>query len=119
MVRTFPARKESLREVRSLVRRVAHRLKASADATDKLVVCVSEACANAIQNCRSHAFEKPARQHAVIVSCVATRNWRQIESGPVEIVELVEAEPLAVIVEAKLAGDPGGKLDASGFVIRR
>jgi anti-sigma regulatory factor (Ser/Thr protein kinase) len=55
--RTFPARKESLAEIRAFIRDQAEAAGLSAQATEDLVLAVSEACANAVLHSGSRSLD--------------------------------------------------------------
>jgi serine/threonine-protein kinase RsbW len=55
--RTFPARKESLAEIRGFIRTLAEGAGLSDQSTDDLVLAVSEACANAVLHSGSRSLE--------------------------------------------------------------
>jgi serine/threonine-protein kinase RsbW len=55
--RTFPARKESLAEIRGFVRTLADDVGLADQTTEDLVLAVSEACANAVLHSGSRSLE--------------------------------------------------------------
>ena len=55
--RTFPARKESLAEIRAFIREAAEEARLSDRATEDLVLAVSEAGANAVLHSGSRSLE--------------------------------------------------------------
>ena len=55
--RTFPARKESLAEIRAFIRSLAEGVGLSDRTTEDLVLAVSEACANAVLHSGSRSLE--------------------------------------------------------------
>jgi serine/threonine-protein kinase RsbW len=55
--RTFPARKESLADIRGFIRTLAEDARLSDQSTEDLVLAVSEACANAVLHSGSRSVE--------------------------------------------------------------
>jgi serine/threonine-protein kinase RsbW len=55
--RTFPARKESLAQIRSFIRSLAEGSGLSDRTTEDLILAVSEACANAVLHSGSRSLE--------------------------------------------------------------
>jgi serine/threonine-protein kinase RsbW len=55
--RTYPARKESLADIRGFIRTLAEGAGLSDQATEDLVLAVSEACANAVLHSGSRSLE--------------------------------------------------------------
>jgi serine/threonine-protein kinase RsbW len=56
-LRTFPATPQALPEVREFLRDRAREARLSEEATDDLILAVSEACANAVLHSGSRAFD--------------------------------------------------------------
>ncbi|MGH2677196.1 MAG: ATP-binding protein [Actinomycetota bacterium] len=55
--RTFPARKESLAEIRTFIRSMAEGVGLSDRTTEDLILAVTEACANAVLHSGSRSLE--------------------------------------------------------------
>lgn len=56
-IRTFPARKESLADIRGFIRTLAEGAGLSDQSTEDLVLAVSEACANVVLHSGSRSME--------------------------------------------------------------
>jgi signal transduction histidine kinase len=57
MIRTFPARAESLREIRAFVQERASETSFYPEVADDLILAVSEACANSVKHSHSRTIE--------------------------------------------------------------
>src|SRR5579872_2912615 len=87
--------------------------------SQNLVAILGAFGAVTVEDALPERFEQRAGQHAIVVSARGAGNGTQVEAGPAEPVQLVQAQPMALAVQTELAGDIGRDRERVAGIIGR